>query len=91
MSTQSVIRMGLAILGAGASLALSWPYWRDYGYWPESPRMWLGYFLLGFVLAVYVFYAFLGRLGTLFEHDAIERARRAQPSGDAAPKPERQS
>jgi hypothetical protein len=47
--------------------------------------MWLGYFLLGFVLAVYVFYAFLGRLGTLFEHDALERgtARAAAESSHA--------
>lgn len=77
MSANRNIRMALAVLASAASLALSWPYWRDFGYWAESRGMWLGYFILGFLLAVYVFYAFLGRLGSLFEHDALERARRA--------------
>ena len=86
MSAQRIIRMSLAVLASGASLALSWPYWRDFGYWPESHAMWLAYFALGFVRAVYVFYAFLGSLGTLFEHDALERERQpacgcAEPSG----------
>jgi len=58
-------------------MALSWPYWRNFEYWAESRSMWLVYFALGFVLAVYVFYAFLDSLGTLFEHDALERAKRA--------------
>ncbi len=35
--------------------------------------MWAIYFTVGFVLAVYVFYAFFGSMRTLFEHDAIER------------------
>jgi hypothetical protein len=83
MSAQRIIRISLAVLGSGASLALSWPYWRDFGYWPESHAMWLAYFGLGFVLAVYVFYAFLGSLGTLFEHDALLRAEQA----DAASAP----
>lgn len=77
MSANRKIRLALAVLASAASLALSWPYWRDFGYWAESRGMWLGYFFLGFLLAVYVFYAFLGRLGTLFEHDALERERRA--------------
>lgn len=81
MSANRVIRLALAVIASAASLALSWPYWRDYGYWAESQGMWLGYFALGFLLAVYVFYAFLGRLGTLFEHDALERARRAGAAG----------
>ncbi|HMM62631.1 MAG TPA: hypothetical protein PKD01_00785 [Mesorhizobium sp.] len=78
MSAQHVIRLGLAIAAGGASLALSWPYWRDFGYWPESHAMWRAYFGVGFILAVYVFYAFLGSLRTLFEHDALER--RKQPA-----------
>lgn len=78
MSTQRTIRMSLAILASAASLALSWPYWRDFEYWPESRSIWLAYFVLGFVLAVYVFYVFLDSLGTLFEHDAL--AREAQPT-----------
>lgn len=77
MSAQRTIRMAVAIVGSGVSLALSWPYWRDFEYWPESGTMWTGYFVLGFLLAVYVFYAFLGRLGTLFEHDELERTQRA--------------
>lgn len=78
MAAQHIIRIGLAVLGSGASLALSWPYWRNFEYWAESHTAWQVYFVLGFVLAVYVFYAFLGRLTTLFEHDALEQARRAQ-------------
>ncbi len=84
MSAQRIIRLGLAIVASGASLALSWPYWRDFEYWPESHSMWIAYFVVGFILAVYVFYAFLDSLGTLFEHDALERQK--QPScgcGDA--------
>jgi len=53
-----------------------------------APRTRVNHWLvaLGFVLAVYVFYAFLGSLGTLFEHDALERERQpacgcAEPSG----------
>jgi len=92
MSANRNIRMALAVLASAASLALSWPYWRDFGYWAESRGMWLGYFILGFLLAVYVFYAFLGRLGSLFEHDALERARRAatadtKAAGDGEPAP----
>jgi len=76
MSTQRIIRMTLSVLASLASLALSWPYWRDFGYWAESRSMWLLYFALGFVLAVYVFNAFFDSLSTLFEHDALEREAR---------------
>jgi len=68
------------VLASAASLALSWPYWRDFGYWAESPRMWLIYFAVGFCLAVYVFIVFFRSLATLFEHDALERASAANPS-----------
>ncbi|HTN60100.1 MAG TPA: hypothetical protein VL147_00935 [Devosia sp.] len=84
MSTQRSIRLALAVLASAASLALSWPYWRDFEYWPESQAMWLVYFGLGFVLAVYVFYVFLDSLGTLFEHDALEQKAQA-PAVDDAP------
>ncbi len=84
MSAQRTIRLSLAILASGASLALSWPYWRDFGYWPESHAMWLAYFTLGFVLAVYVFYAFLDSLGTLFEHDALEREKQPACCAESA-------
>ncbi len=82
--TQRTIRLSLAVLGSAASLFLSWPFWRDFEYWAESPTMWLVYFLLGFVLAVYVFYVFLGSLRTLFEHDELERALRPDRSKQAA-------
>lgn len=73
MNVRRVIRFWIAIFASGVSLALSWPYWRDFEYWPESRAMWLGYFAVGFALAVFVFYVFLDVLGTLFEHDEIER------------------
>ncbi len=82
--TQRTIRLSLAVLGSAASLFLSWPFWRDFEYWAESPTMWLVYFLLGFVLAVYVFYVLLGSLRTLFEHDELERALRPDRSKQAA-------
>ena len=77
MPAQRIIRLSVAVLASGASFALSWPYWRDFGYWPESRAMWTGYFIVGFVLAVYVFYAFFDSLRTLFEHDALERKKQA--------------
>lgn len=76
MSAQNTIRLGLAIVGAIGSFALSWPYWRDFSYWAETPQMWWIYFSLGFILAVLVFFIFLRSLSTLFEHDALIRESR---------------
>jgi hypothetical protein len=73
MSAQHTIRIGLAVIGSVVSFLLSWPYWRDFGYWAESRTMWLVYFAVGFCLAIYVFKVFLRSLATLFEHDALER------------------
>ncbi|MBV6418523.1 MAG: hypothetical protein CMLOHMNK_03397 [Steroidobacteraceae bacterium] len=73
MNAKRIIRLSIAILASALSLALSWPYWRDFGYWAESHALWRVYLAVGFLLAVYVFHAFLGSLGTLFEHDEIER------------------
>ncbi len=84
MSAQKTIRFWLAVVASAASLALSWPYWRDFGYWAESHAMWLVYFAAGFVLAVYVFSVFFNSLSTLFEHDALERNMRAMPSDEAS-------
>ncbi len=75
---QRVIDLVLSAIAASVSVLLSWPYWRGYSYWAESPGMWRLYFGLGFVLAVYVFYVFLGSLRTLFLHDA--QGRDAAPS-----------
>lgn len=73
-----IIDLVLSVFGSAVSLLLSWPYWRDFEYWPESRLAWLAYFVVGFMLAVYVFYAFMGALRTLFEHDALEHAERAE-------------
>ena len=72
-----VIDLSVSILASAAALLLSWPYWRDFEYWPESQAAWLIYFVSGFLLAVYVFYVFIGALRTLFEHDALDRAEAA--------------
>lgn len=72
--TRRIIWLTVAVLATILSFFLSWPWWRDFSYWPESRTMWAIYFAVGFVLAIYVFYTFFGNLRTLFEHDAIERA-----------------
>ncbi|MDE2088133.1 MAG: hypothetical protein KGI63_12965 [Xanthomonadaceae bacterium] len=72
--SQRIIDLVLSVLASAAGLLLSWPFWRDFAYWPASHAMWTAYFVVGYVLAVYVFYAFLGALRTLFAHDAIVRA-----------------
>ena len=72
MSTR-IARLIVAILGGATSVALSWPYWRDFAYWATSHSMWFFYFVVGFVLTVYIFHVYLGSLGTLFEHAALER------------------
>lgn len=77
LRAQWVIRLSLAVLASLLSFFLAWPWWRDFSYWAESHTMWAIYFIAGFILAVYVFYAFFGSLRTLFEHDAIERAELA--------------
>jgi len=71
------IDLTLSILASAAALLLSWPYWRDFDYWPESRLAWIIYFIVGFALAVYVFHVFIVVLRTLFEHDAIEHAQAA--------------
>ncbi len=91
MSARKTIRLGLAVLGAIGSFALSWPYWRDFSYWAESPQMWWIYFGVGFCLAVYVFVIFIRSLTTLFEHDTLNRQSRvnaqASSSTDGEAKP----
>jgi len=78
------IDLGLSVIASIAAILLSWPYWRDFSYWAESPIAWKVYFSVGFLLAVYVFYIFIGSLRTLFEHDEIERAdaARGNPGSD---------
>jgi hypothetical protein len=79
---QRVIDLGLSILACVVALFLSWPYWRDFEYWAESHTAWAIYFAGGFVLAVYVFYIFIGSLHILFLHAAEEGAT-APAAGDA--------
>lgn len=86
MSAQRLTRLGVAIFGSVISVALSWPYWRDFEYWAESQAMWRGYFVVGFLLAVYVFYVFLGATATMFKHDAIDRAKLAEEEAREAAK-----
>lgn len=83
MSVPSIIRFWLAVAGSVVSLFLSWPYWRDFGYWATSPALWRLYFIAGFCLAVFVFVVFLRSLATLFEHDQIARAEHQKRGTDA--------
>jgi hypothetical protein len=89
---QRITDLALAILACVVALFLSWPYWRDFAYWPESHTAWAIYFAGGFVLAVYVFYIFIDSLHVLFLHAAEEGAAAgdgddgaAEPTGGARP------
>lgn len=68
---QKSIDLVLSVITAAIAIALSWPFLRDFHYWPVSHVAWWTYFSLGFVLSVYVFYVFLEALHTLFAHDAL--------------------
>ncbi|WP_223146239.1 hypothetical protein [Pusillimonas sp. ANT_WB101] len=74
---QRLIDFTISILASIVSFLLSWPYFRNFEYWPESHTMWWVYFVVGFVLAVYVFYVLLRITRTLFEHDGLDRAETA--------------
>lgn len=63
------IDLSLSVLASVAAFFLSWPFWRDFEYWPESHVAWWLYFVTGFVLAVYVFFVFIRSLRTLFSHE----------------------
>ncbi len=69
---QRVTDLALSVLACVVALLLSWPFWRDFEYWAESHTAWAIYFAGGFVLAVYVFYIFIGSLHVLFLHAAEE-------------------
>ena len=74
---QRITDLTLSVLACVAAFLLSWPFWRDFEYWPESHAAWLVYFCVGFALSVYVFYVFIGSLRILFLHDAAPT-----PAGD---------
>lgn len=87
---QRTVDLTLSVLGSVAAFLLSWPFWRNFEYWPESHVAWWIYFVLGFVLCVYVFYIFLSSLHILFLHGADEAAvPGAIKPGSAADKGER--
>ena len=80
----------LSVLASVLAFLLSWPFWRDYEYWAESHVAWWIYFVVGFVLAIYVFYIFIGSLHILFLHGKDEAAAPvATDSRSAADKGER--
>lgn len=81
---QRLIDLTISILASGVSLLLSWPYFRNFEYWPESHGMWRVYFVVGFVLAVYVFYVLLRITRTLFEHDELDRIETAAAAAAAS-------
>jgi hypothetical protein len=84
---QRIIDGVLSALAGLVSVLLSWPYWRDFEYWAESHALWRLYIAVGYVLAVYVFYIFLGSLRTLFLHD--EQARSPASGRDGLAREER--
>ncbi len=67
--SQRKVDLTLSVLASVAGFLLSWPYWRDFEYWPESRIAWCVYFVTGFALAVYVFFVFIRSLRTLFSHE----------------------
>lgn len=79
---QRSIDLTLSIVASVVAFLLSWPFWRDFEFWPESHLAWWLYFVVGFVLAVYVFYVFIGSLHILFLHDT-QNTTAANPA-DAA-------
>lgn len=68
--SQRRIDLTLSVGATVLAFLLSWPYWRAFEYWAESRAAWRVYFVLGFLLAVYVFYVFIHSLHALFVHDA---------------------
>lgn len=88
--TQRITDLTLSVLASVAAFLLSWPFWRDFEYWPESHIAWWIYFVVGFVLIVYVFYVFIGSLHILFLHGEDEATTPAtNDSRPAANKGER--
>lgn len=69
--TQKTIDLTLSVVASVIAFALSWPFWRDFEFWAESHAMWRVYFILGFLLAVYVFYVFIAVTRMLFLHDSL--------------------
>lgn len=66
---QKAIDLTLAVVASAVSLAMSWPYWRSFSYFASSEIAWWIYFIVGFFLAVYVFYALFVALRHIFAHE----------------------
>ncbi len=73
--------LGISIAVCLIATFLSWPFWRDFQYWPESHAAWRIYFVVGFLLSVYVFYMFIGSLRILFVHET-QRDETGKNAGD---------
>lgn len=84
--SQRLTDLTLSVLATVVATLLSWPFWRDYEYWAESHLAWWIYFVSGFVLAVYVFYVFIGSLRILFIHDAEEQSVTPASEGSTSQK-----
>lgn len=72
--SQRLTDLSLSILISFVGCLLSYPFWRDYEYWAESPAAWWIYFILGFLLCIYILYVFIGSLRMLFLHALEEKA-----------------
>lgn len=86
---QRITDLALSIVACVTALFLSWPYWRDFAYWATSHTAWVIYFAGGLVLAIYVFFVFMGSLHILFQHAEGEGA--AIPADDGATEAKRGS
>jgi len=73
--SQRLTDLTISVLASVVALMLSWPFWRDFEDWAESHTAWLTYIVIGFLLAVFVFYVFIGSLRILFVHDAVPADR----------------
>lgn len=80
----------IAIVASIIAFALSWPFWRDFGYWAESPGMWWVYFTFGFLIAIYVFYVFIACTRMLFLHDSLIKSGKIKPSASLEPEREQE-
>ena len=89
--TQRIVDLTISVLACVPAFLLSRPFWRNFEYWAESQVAWWIYFTVGFLLAVYVFYVFIGSLHILFLHGAEEVAAKAAPDATTNGKQEKSS
>jgi hypothetical protein len=75
----------LAAVAVAGALLLSVPHWWDVRYWLESRAWWAVYFFVGLVVALYVVYAVVSAIHTLFARHAISRGTTASGSKSVTP------